>query len=506
MPVRELSTTERLNYPYSAVGVIFVTFPDGSQASGTVAVVGRNDLLTATHVLYSPEHGGWVKSFNAYFGADYNQVLDRFDSSSFSYTLRSSTVAWNSMGWPNGVFADSNPATLTGAESQYDVGLIGLSVPIGDTTGWFGIDPNRNYTQNLIEVGFPSTGTGMMASTVTVTRDSIYDVYTATDAAMGPGSSGGPLFSSDWYVIGVKSAGSANRSTWADLDLVYSYLIDSMAANDSLLGTASLATPRYSVTASAASVNEGATAIFTISTQNVASGTRLSYQLSGVAAADLAGGQLSGTTVVGTDGRATVSIGIVADALTEGSETLVLTTNGTSAQTVINDTSRTQVQTGPSASDVWSGIGVYRAFYGFEVTSVSYQNMKAYMASATLPGYAQEVARGFAAWGSADLATSVLGDMGITASSLGGAAPAASYVALQFAVSTIFAMNAGARGQVVLNMVNLLSGLEGDLVFGNAARNFDSIVTANYNKLAALGMESVEVAALGVAQSPEMCW
>ena len=48
--------------PHSAVVHIEVTYPDGTQASGSDAVVGRNDVLTASHVIWAAEHGGLATS------------------------------------------------------------------------------------------------------------------------------------------------------------------------------------------------------------------------------------------------------------------------------------------------------------------------------------------------------------------------------------------------------------------------------------------------------------
>src|SRR5262252_3242196 len=46
--------------PYLAVTLLMVTFPDGYRINGSGAVVGQNDVLTATHMIYSPDHGGFA--------------------------------------------------------------------------------------------------------------------------------------------------------------------------------------------------------------------------------------------------------------------------------------------------------------------------------------------------------------------------------------------------------------------------------------------------------------
>ena len=101
----------------------------------------------------------------------------------------------------------------------------------------------------------------------------------------------------------------------------------------------------YKLTASNSSVNESSDAIFNLVTTKVPAGTTINYTISGVSAADLTSGKLTGTTVVGADGKSTITIGIKADNLTEGDETLIVNLSGVSASTTIKDTSISQFST-----------------------------------------------------------------------------------------------------------------------------------------------------------------
>lgn len=110
----------------------------------------------------------------------------------------------------------------------------------------------------------------------------------------------------------------------------------SMAGDTSTPGSA----PTFSISSGAATVTEGAIATFTLTTTNVTVGTDIPYTITGVSAVDVVGG-LTGTATVGAGGTASISVQIVADQLTEGSETLTVSVNNglASASTTVQDTS-----------------------------------------------------------------------------------------------------------------------------------------------------------------------
>ena len=105
-----------------------------------------------------------------------------------------------------------------------------------------------------------------------------------------------------------------------------------VATTSPVVGT----TPTFAVSGSAASVDEGSAVIFTLQTTNVAAGATYSYILSGVSAADVAGGSLTGTVTIGSDGKALIPVTLVADAATEGAETLTVTIAGKTASATVN--------------------------------------------------------------------------------------------------------------------------------------------------------------------------
>lgn len=60
--------------------------------------------------------------------------------------------------------------------------------------------------------------------------------------------------------------------------------------------------------------------------------------MSGINAADVTSGSLTGKVLIGVSGQTTINIPISSDAITEGQETLTLSIKGVNASTLINDT------------------------------------------------------------------------------------------------------------------------------------------------------------------------
>ncbi len=83
--------------------------------------------------------------------------------------------------------------------------------------------------------------------------------------------------------------------------------VDGQSASETLVDNAPAA-PVYTLTPSAASVNAGQTVIFYLNTQNVAFGSTVNYTVSGVSAANILSGQLSGSVMIASPGIATIAI------------------------------------------------------------------------------------------------------------------------------------------------------------------------------------------------------
>ena len=223
----EVSSILRDSEPYNCIGLIEVTFPDDAVFMGTCTLVGRNDILTAGHVVYSPDHGGWAKDVEFFFGADFNNITNELEDPGYYYV----PTDWNALCWPDSLYTDSDNQTMIMSEAQYDVAMIGINDPIGDTIGWLELNTISSYSNTSGNaVGYPFDSTGMMHEIVSVHANDSNLIYKSNYDVMGPGSSGGPLIV-DNTVIGVKST----SSWWADVTFLYNSLADYIVEDNELI-------------------------------------------------------------------------------------------------------------------------------------------------------------------------------------------------------------------------------------------------------------------------------
>ncbi len=112
------------------------------------------------------------------------------------------------------------------------------------------------------------------------------------------------------------------------------FTLPSMNATDTVWSTAP--TPIVRISADKSSVTEGQSVSFTVSTTSTTD-SDLSYTLSGsgINAADIVGGVLSGTLRVPASGQRIIIISIAQDSLNEGEESLLFTIQGTAPLAVV---------------------------------------------------------------------------------------------------------------------------------------------------------------------------
>ena len=92
----------------------------------------------------------------------------------------------------------------------------------------------------------------------------------------------------------------------------------------------------YSLSANRVSMNEESNVTIALSCRNVANGTNVPYSIFGLSDADLSSGSLNGNFIINNN-IGTITLGLVNDNLTEGTETAVLSSAGRSITILIDD-------------------------------------------------------------------------------------------------------------------------------------------------------------------------
>jgi V8-like Glu-specific endopeptidase len=200
-------------YPNNCTVYIQVAWDDGTFTRGSGAMVGRNDVLTASHVVYSPGKTAVdIDVFPAYDGAE---------------------GPWGSFTdgtWQTNYYEVGNAdKTISKSDSAWDLAVIGLSDAMGDRTGWYGMRSHQDDgTYELL--GYPGDqGTKLTGDSGYVNyEDGVYDISNVYHSF---GSSGGPILNEANEVCGVVSS----TSYGARIDDEWDNLIQWMSANDSLL-------------------------------------------------------------------------------------------------------------------------------------------------------------------------------------------------------------------------------------------------------------------------------
>jgi V8-like Glu-specific endopeptidase len=220
-------------YPWQSVVYIESTFPDGYLSSGSGVMVGPNDVLTASHIVYNAQHGGQATNVT---------VTPAFDPSPLEAPFGTTPVSWLNYFTDfdpdgDGVLLAGNGAAGFGG-SEHDVAVLGLNVPLGNYTNWMGLDPN--FTSGFINVtGHPAIyGSNMMNDYGYVQQDTVDSFIYTSGLELHPGNSGGPLwYTADNglpYVVGTVSSAFAAYDVSADYDTVSGWI----AGNDFLISIA----------------------------------------------------------------------------------------------------------------------------------------------------------------------------------------------------------------------------------------------------------------------------
>ena len=160
-------------------------------------------------------------------------------------------------------------------------------------------------------------------------------------------SDGAPFKMSEFYNNGTAGVDDADVPSSGNIEISDFYGISAQS-----IGTL------YS---SVDNVNEGSSVTFTLPVTGYSNGYTFPYSISGIQSADISQGLTGNMTVSGSN--ATVTITAVADAATEGAQTMTFTCQGQSKSVTINDTSQApsysvSVRSNPINEGVWQYIDI----------------------------------------------------------------------------------------------------------------------------------------------------
>ena len=103
--------------------------------TGSGTIVGNNDILTASHVVYNEQRGGWSDECRIY--PSYDPDSSSYSSNYYTTTWRRGYTNWDENGNGRITRGDNKSSSLTGVEK--DIALLSLTTDIGSIYGWMGL-------------------------------------------------------------------------------------------------------------------------------------------------------------------------------------------------------------------------------------------------------------------------------------------------------------------------------------------------------------------------------
>lgn len=196
-------------YPSSAVARLVSTFPNGDQAVGSGAFVGPNRVVTAGHMVYDAEAGGYAKSI---------EVIPGYSNGSAPFGKTHSTQISTTVNY------------YKNADSNSDFGMFVTADALGWTTGWLGLKPTDGFDLGMVVLcGYPND----LGRTLTMycaggpaQWESGFNWYGSAHRLQYQfwtdiGMSGGPLINYSFYVVGIHTGGNSEHNYAIPIDATY---------------------------------------------------------------------------------------------------------------------------------------------------------------------------------------------------------------------------------------------------------------------------------------------
>lgn len=182
-------------YPFSAIAYMEVWGKCGHNWTGSGFMVDKDMLITAAHCIVCPTCSAWAKKANFYFG--YKNARNYY----YKYT-----GDW--WAWAGNLFKNKE-YTTTG-----DYAAIKLYKNVGNTTGWFGTWWNASETRIknhfFYAAGYRDKTLKYDLGTVDLIGKNHEFLSFNMDTV--PGNSGGPIFDTENYAVGIIIAGNSQNN------------------------------------------------------------------------------------------------------------------------------------------------------------------------------------------------------------------------------------------------------------------------------------------------------
>ena len=316
-----------VNTPLKQIPIVLIeSIWDNVSGFGTGFIIGENnDVITATHVIYSQTHGlaDTIKVYPAYDEdlkgryAHYPVVANYFDNID-----------------PDGdniiASGDFRYETQVGAET--DIALLTMNFDLVNQFGSFPM--NWDFESGPITIQGYSRGNQNVLDIMNgfAKKDFVDNILIVSGLSLNSGHSGSPVLlkeSLEDFAIGVVSSAGWMTSLNGHQD----WLENAIVANDVYIKD------RYiQISSSKKTVKEGSEVEFKIQT-NLAKGSETPYTIHGLDSADMEDSNVEGFISSNQNGEGILKIKILADEITEGNEILTLKIEQSSLDISVLDSS-----------------------------------------------------------------------------------------------------------------------------------------------------------------------
>lgn len=222
-------------YPGTATVFIEAAW-GGTIAKGSGALIGRNDVITASHVIYDSARGGspdWIRVYPSYnpSGSYWRNPNKSYTPAYYSYFTEFDPDGDGYLS-PGDYLYDSK------AHAETDLALLSFSEPIGDQYGWFGT--RYDFKEGVVNVlGYPGAyGNYLTYDSGHAKQDAVDTViWLDRDIEVNPGNSGGPVYTYN-EAEGRHLVGVVSTKSWATSIKQHSDFVNRrMDLNDALIGS-----------------------------------------------------------------------------------------------------------------------------------------------------------------------------------------------------------------------------------------------------------------------------